>query len=182
MSIVTLHPNEDYLKRLTEIVGDPTKGITEGELQTCSTVAEERVLTELASFGFSISGWTTLANTPALVVEIIRMFAAALAWNRMLQLYAASTEFNDSYGAHLLREANRLLNSIEDKKILLDPSTRAIIKASSSAEGKGVPRIFNSALGINPTLSLLTDDEINDFIGRHGSQIGKAQTNPFDRL
>ena len=182
MSIVKLQPNEDYLKRLTEVVGDPTKGITEGELNSASTVAEDRVLTELASFGFSISGWTTSANTPAIVVEIIKMYAAAIIWNRMLQLYAAGTEFNDSYGAHLLREANRMLNQIEQQKILLDPVTRAIIKASGSAEGKGLAKIFNASLGINPVMTSVPDADINLFIGRHGSPAAQSQTNPHDRL
>lgn len=146
-------------------------GFTQAELDDASLSAQSDVLAELAEVGFDISSWKTTATTPPSVVEIIKQLASARVWGRAYHLSGASQDDpNQSFGQHLLQTANNALESILRRRTLLAAKDGAIIRASSAAVGKGIPKIIKPA---NP--QAVTDDDISRHIRTYGPYDAKYQ-------
>ncbi len=182
MPIITLVANTDYLKRIKEIVADVADGITVAELLKATDAAEATVKLCLVDIGFDIATFTTEANTPKNVAEIIRIYGSALVWHRMLLMYNGNEPFEATFGQVLLEMANKLLDEIAQRKLLLANDNVTVIRPSV-AQGGGVASVRSSKLGIRPNAQIVPDAEINAFIHDHGpNHAARHQADPFNKL
>lgn len=181
--LVILTAESDYLKRLNEIAPNAVQGITQPELDAATKAAQDSVLIEMANIGFDITAWTSQANTPFPVIEVIKLLASARVWHRMLAQYAKDIDFGSTYGATLFNAANRELNNIEKARALINPVTGAVLRPTVAQEGRGMPKMRSDQLGIRPALKAVTTDSINRFVTEHGPDLEtRYQDDDFLRL
>lgn len=179
---VPLAVNTDYLKRIKEIAPAVGSGITQPELDSASASAVADVLTTLYQAGFAVASFTDTTNTPANVIEIIKLLGSARVWARMRRDFSNEVPFEQTTEYGLIEMANDMLARIITAGLLMLPNQTMVV-ITGATTGKGLPKFQDTRLGINPTKQMVTDEAINNFIDEYGPQYPfGVQDNPYLKL
>lgn len=176
--IVTLQSNSDYLKRIKEVVADVNQGITQPELDAASRSAEDDVMIALNKMGYDTTAFTTTANTPHNIIELIKLIASARIWARMLLMYRNDLPFEDSFGAGLLKMANEMSEKIANNGALRLQNGTILNPGLGGAKGGGAPKFWNKKLGIGLNPQIVTDSSIANNINTYGPSDDQYQIDP----
>jgi len=139
MSYCTLEVAAGYLKNIDALAADPTKGITQADLDRAEADAQALIDSQLAP-RYDVTGWAT--DTPPVIELVAEMLAGAQVLRYRYQRDSLGASGAGEFAEVLQGEARKLLVDLEVGRLNVVLSDGSIQRMRAGV-GSTVPRARN---------------------------------------